>query len=273
MSGRIVGALVRAALVIVAIALPGLILPYENDDFSLLMTLVALFMGGLTFVEYVAVAPGLIEFRFAPLYNAMRFATLVLMLALTSFTVLAQIDAQAGTGAVRDLGARLGSVLDVPLSPLRSLLRILPASADPAQAELLRQGGALVLVSGVAMIGLLCALMRWTHWPGVGFNLWTNMPTFYSSDDSALARRLRRDALVSVVLALALPYLLPEIARQLSHFLATAAPWSTLSLIWTVVAWAFLPAGLFMRGMAILRAARQIERSCRETSEQDGVPA
>ena len=75
------------------------------------------------------------------------------------------------------------------------------------------------------------------------------------------------------VQSLALPYLLPEIARQLSHFLATAAPWSTLSLIWTVVAWAFLPAGLFMRGMAILRAARQIERSCRETSEQDGVPA
>lgn len=273
MSGRIVGALIRAVLVIVAIALPGMILPYENDDFALLMTLVALFMGGLTFVEYVSVAPGLIEFRFAPLYNAMRFATLVLMLALTSFTVLAQIDAQAGTGAVRNLGARLCDVLDVPLSPLRSLLRILPADADPSQTELLRQGGALVLVSGAAMIGLLCALMRWMRWPGPGFNLWTNMPTFYSADDAGLTRRLRRDALVSVALALALPYLLPEIARQLPHFLTTAAPWTPLTLIWTVVAWAFLPAGLFMRGVAILRAARQIERSSRAPSHQDGVPA
>ena len=82
---RLFGALVRAAFVIVLIALPSLILTDASVDGAEIVALVALFGAALTIFEYAPVYPCLIEFRDAPPFNRIRFFCLfvtVLMLSL-----------------------------------------------------------------------------------------------------------------------------------------------------------------------------------------------
>jgi hypothetical protein len=85
------------------------------------------------------------------------------------------------------------------------------------------------------------------------------MPTFDPMAGGDVVTRLRRDAVLNVLLGLILPLLIPPAV----HYAAAGGQVNGLSeprfLIWTMTAWAFLPAMLIMRGMAILRVARMIE--------------
>ena len=76
-ASRLSGAILRAILVMVLVALPSAILPEVTKDAQQMAALVAMFAGAMTFVEYNAVYPGLIEFRHAPPFNRTRFALLV----------------------------------------------------------------------------------------------------------------------------------------------------------------------------------------------------
>ncbi|MEO0915277.1 MAG: hypothetical protein AAFY59_20190, partial [Pseudomonadota bacterium] len=72
MFSRLIGALVRAGLVLIVIASPSLLLP----DVSLASQEISLILGGViaafTLFEYASTHPGLIDFRFAPPYNRIR---------------------------------------------------------------------------------------------------------------------------------------------------------------------------------------------------------
>ena len=76
MISRLAGAALRAFFVILLIAAPSLILPGTTTDVSQIVTLVALFGAALTFFEYSSTYPGLVEFRDAPPFNRIRFASL-----------------------------------------------------------------------------------------------------------------------------------------------------------------------------------------------------
>ena len=63
MISRFAYALLRSVLVVLIIALPSLLLPGTNADTAQIVALVAIFGAILTFIEYTADYPGLVEFR------------------------------------------------------------------------------------------------------------------------------------------------------------------------------------------------------------------
>jgi hypothetical protein len=83
------GAVVRAFLVMVVIVLPSVILPGIGTDTRQIVALMALFAGGLVFVEYNAIYPSLIEFRDGAPFNRIRF---LMLLAIVLFVSVAVAD-------------------------------------------------------------------------------------------------------------------------------------------------------------------------------------
>ena len=67
-----------------------------------------------------------------------------------------------------------------------------------------------------------------------------------------------RDARVNIALGFLLPFLTPAVVKIASTGFEPLALTSPQTLIWTMTAWAFLPASLFMRGIAMGRVAEMI---------------
>ena len=70
--------------------------------------------------------------------------------------------------------------------------------------------------------------------------------------------RLTRDARINIALGFLLPFLTPAVVEVASVGFQPLALTSSQTLIWTMTAWAFLPASLFMRGIAMGRVADMI---------------
>ena len=94
---RMTGAAVRAFLVMVLVATPSVILPGIGTDTKQMVALVALFAGALTFAEYNATYPSLVEFRDAPPFNRIRF----LMLLAIVFTLSVVSSATSPSRQIR----------------------------------------------------------------------------------------------------------------------------------------------------------------------------
>ena len=138
MVSRITGALVRAILVMVMIATPSLMLPAVNSDTTQIVALIALFAAGLTFFEYASSYPGLVEFRDAPPFNRLRYLSLLTTVLLLSAIIRGQTDPTTLTNFVDALGSKLGAAIDVPYSPVRLVVLMLPSDMDVQQVTLVR---------------------------------------------------------------------------------------------------------------------------------------
>ncbi|MBZ4022138.1 hypothetical protein CKO11_06655 [Rhodobacter sp. TJ_12] len=271
MVGRYVGALIRAILVVVVIALPSMILPSVSADTGQFVTLIAFFAAALTFFEYASVYPGLVEFRDAPPFNRIRYVSLLVTVALLSVVVLARTEPSTFAQFINVLGAAMARSIDLPYSPVRLLVLMLPANAPPEQVELIRTAGGLAYMTSLVTLGYFVVLIRALGWPsrGKGFNVWVNLPTFDPTAGGDVVERLRRDAWFNIALGFLLPFLIPAVIKAVSNGFVPVTLESTHTMIWTVTAWAFLPASLFMRGIAMGRVANMIEEK-RRTSDADG---
>lgn len=250
------GAAVRAIWMLVLVCTPALLLPGLAPDTTQIVAFVALFAAAFVFIEYAAAAPVLIEFRFAPPFNRLRFAALLLAVLLLSL-----LCAGDGRGAaVAALAGLLGAALDFPFSPVRLAALMLPEGAPPRDAELLRDAAALAYAVMAGAVAVFALLLRRTRWPlgPAGFNLWTNLPSFGPDPGSDLVRRLDRDALVNLASGVLLPFVMPAAIRLLWPAAMMPQGAAPHALVWTVAACAFLPASLVMRGLALGRIARAI---------------
>lgn len=63
---RVLGAAIRAMLIVALIVMPSVLLPAVSSDGGQVIALVAMFAAALTFFEYTSSYPGLVEFRDAP---------------------------------------------------------------------------------------------------------------------------------------------------------------------------------------------------------------
>ena len=75
--------------------------------------------------------------------------------------------------------------------------------------------------------------------------------------------RLTRDGRFNVVLGLLLPFILPALAKLLPQVFSGIDWANTHTVIWTVTFWAFLPATMVMRGLAMLRLSAMIDHDRR----------
>lgn len=269
--GRLIGAIVRALLMGLVVTLPASLMLDTRPDSAQIVVLFAIFVGILTLVEYSARYPGLVEFRYAPPYNRVRFVALALSVLLLSLLWRGEVAPTTLTRFIAALGGLAGQWLDFPYSPVRLLLLTLPGSTTAGEVALLRSGAGLAAVTSVAMLGVFALTLWRSNWPAqhAAFNVWVNLPTFDPTAGGDVVARLERDARTNVVLGVLLPFVTPALLLATGSLLAPLSEAGPQTQVWVIAAWAFLPASLVMRGIALARIARMI----RERREAAGAEA
>ena len=213
---RLTGAFVRAVLVMVLLATPSILLPGVGTDGKEMVALIALFGGFLTFVEYNAVYPGLVEFRDAPPFNRVRF--LMLFATIFSLTVIARGEIQPTTMTVfvQSVGGVVGQAMDFPYSPVRLVTLVIGANASEEQIGIVRIAAGMSYLISLLSLSVFVILLKFYGWPSRSgaFNVWVNLPTFDPTAGGDVVDRLDRDARVNIALGFLLPFLIPAVVHR-----------------------------------------------------------
>ena len=257
---RLPGAIARAFLMVVLIATPALVLPGANADSTQIVVLVAIFAAALTLFEYASSYPSLVEFRDAPPFNRIRFASLFATVFLMSIVVRGGAEQNTATQFVDAVGTLIGQAMDFPYSPVRLVVLMLPESASVHDMIMLRTAAGMAYLISLLSLAVFLIVMRATNWPKRrgSFNVWVNLPTFDPTTGGDVVSRLERDARFNVALGFLLPFLTPVVVNAASGAFGSVSLADAQTMIWALSAWAFLPASLFMRGIAMQRVANMI---------------
>ncbi|MEY4982226.1 MAG: hypothetical protein RIR62_492 [Pseudomonadota bacterium] len=256
------------------VAMPSALLPGVSTDTKQMVALIALFVGALTFVEYNADYPGLVEFRDAPPFNRSRFVLLALTVFCLSMIERGHVAPSTLTDFLTALGHLVGTAMDFAYSPVQLTVMMLGDGATAPQIAAVRtSAGMAYLISLVALVWFFLR-MRSGQWPRAGqpFNVWINLPTFDPTAGAEITERLDRDARINIALGFLLPFLTPIVVHYGMDGFEPIALTAPQTLVWTITAWSFLPASLFMRGMAMARVAEMI-RAKRREAMADGAGA
>lgn len=271
MLSRLLGALLRAAIVVMVVATPSLLLPGTTQEEAQIVMLVALTLAVFTAVEYCAVYPALIEFRDAPPFNRVRILSLLVMLFVLSL-VAGGGEASSLVLVLNALGLLFGYALEFPFSPLSVVLQGLPSEAPPVSALQVRAMAGLAVFVTLMALMVFSLLLRLHQWPnrGQAFNVWINLPTFDPTTGGDVVRRLMRDSRVNIILGIAATFILPVIGLMAAGHIGLSVMSSPHALVWGTALWMFLPLSMFMRGLAMARIADMIrERRARLTATLD----
>lgn len=255
----------RGLLVALLIATPALLLPDIGADSTQIVVLVALLASFLTFVEYNSNFPSIVEFRDAPPFNRLRFLALFFTVFLLTAILKGKSDPTALTSALTALGTIIGNAIDFPYSPVRLVVLMLPETASREVVGSVRtSAGIAYLVSLLAMLAFLI-LVRVMNWPARqgAFNVWVNLPLFDPTAGGDVLQRLQRDARINIALGFLLPFVIPAVVKLAADLIDPITLQNPQTMIWTITAWAFLPASMLMRGIAMGKVAEMIREKRR----------
>ncbi len=259
------------------ISMPSFILPDVGSDTTQVVLLVAILAFVLTFMEYFSEYPSMIEFRFAPPFNRLRFGVLFLTILVISLICASKTTATEIGAVMARLGAHLGNVMDFPYSPVRMAVLMLPPDAGASVVASVRTAAGVSYAMSLVMLFVFVSLVRLFGWPTRrgAFNVWINLPLFDPTAGGDVLRRLRRDAGLNIMLGVLLPFLVPAIIKAAPGVIDRFTMENPQTLIWTMSAWAFLPASMIMRGIAMSRVAELIEEKrarayARAKAQEDG---
>lgn len=262
MLARFTGAALRGLLVALVVAVPSLLLPVRAPEIATLLALVA---GLLTFAEYNSSYPSIVEFRSAPPLNRLRYVALLVMVLALTLIAKHRVEPTNLTALVNGLGGLLGHWIDFPYSPVRLAVLMLPADAPAATVETLRTAAALSYVIALVTVAAFLLVVRGFGWPVAhgAFNVWTNLPLFDPTAGGDVVQRLQRDGQINTVLGILLPFAIPALIKLASALIQPLPFGEPQTMIWLISAWAFLPASMIMRGIALLRIAALIAQKRR----------
>lgn len=275
MISRLSGAVIRAMLVVLLVATPSLLSPGIGSDGQQIVALVAIFGAALTIFEYASAYPGLVEFRDAPPFNRIRYISLFATVFLLTIISRGQLEPTALTEFVTAVGALIGLAIDFPYSPVRLVVLMLPEGTSLHQISLVRTAAGMSYLISLLTLGFFLIILRLRGWPTAQgtFNVWVNLPTFDPTAGKDVVLRLERDARFNIALGFLLPFIMPAAVKSASVLFGSVTLDNPQTLIWTVAAWAFLPASLFMRGIALAKVAEMIAAKRRLTyakAQEDG---
>lgn len=257
---RMSGAALRGLFVAVLIAIPSLMLPEVASDESQIVVLVALLAAFLTFIEYNAKAPIIVEFRDAAPFNRLRFIVLFVTVFMLTEIASGKTEPTVLTQALTSLGTIIGNAIDFPFSPVRLIVLMLPHDVNPDLISDVRSAaGIAYLVSLIAMARFII-MVRYGRWPvkNGSFNVWVNLPLFDPTAGGDVLLRLQRDGRFNIAFGFLLPFVIPAVVKATSDLVDPITLANPQTLIWTITAWAFLPASMIMRGIALMRIASMI---------------
>ncbi|MFV1441081.1 MULTISPECIES: hypothetical protein [unclassified Phaeobacter] len=265
MIARITGAAIRGIFVALLIAMPSLLLPDTATRSPEVIALLAILAAALTFAEYFSSYPSFVEFREAPPLNRMRFIALALIVILVSLLARHPIEATALTSLMHGLASWLGTTLDFAFSPVQLIGLMMPAHVEPELVTRVMAAAALTYIVALLAITGFALAIRLYDWPlGNGpFNVWTNLPLFDPTTGGDVVERLQRDARINIVGGVLFPFALPAVVKLASGLVDPGLLSAPQTLVWVVAAWAFVPASMVMRGLAMLRVSDLIAQKRR----------
>ncbi|MDG1340688.1 MAG: hypothetical protein P8P66_11945 [Paracoccaceae bacterium] len=278
MFSRLTGAIVRAILVVLLVAMPSLLLPFASSDTTQTVTLVAIFAAAFTLFEYGSTYPSLVEFRDAPPFNRIRYLALFTTVLLLTLIARGAVDPTKMTMLLSAIGTLIGQSIDFPYSPVRLVVLMMPPDTDAALVGQIRTAAGLSYLISLISLAVFLICLRLGGWPNRGstFNVWVNLPTFDPTAGSDVVERLNRDGRVNIILGFLLPFIIPTFMKLAADLFDPITLGNSQTMIWTMTAWAFLPASLFMRGIAMGRVAQMISDKRRQTyaaAKRDGALA
>jgi hypothetical protein len=268
---RLAGAILRSVLIALLIATPALLMPNVVDDSTQIVALFAILAAGLTFVEYNSSFPSIVEFREAPPFNRLRFGALFVTILCLTLISKGKIEPTLLTNALTSIGTILGNAIDFPYSPVRLVVLMLPDDAPQWMIASVRTAAGLSYLISLVAMTLFLILVRILDWPARNgaFNVWINLPLFDPTAGGDVLYRLKRDSRVNIALGFLLPFIIPAVVKAASDLIDPISLANPQTLIWTMAAWAFLPASMIMRGIAMGRVAEMIEEKRRRAYAED----
>jgi hypothetical protein len=258
---RLTSAVARGLLVATLIMTPALVVPGLSSDSTQIVLLVALLAAMLTVVEYNSESPSIVEFRDAAPFNRLRFACLFAIAFMLSAIFKGMTDPTTLTSALTSIGMIVGNAIDFPYSPVRLVVLMLPSDASYETVNFVRTAAGLAYVISLVAMTAFLVLVRVLNWPARSgaFNIWVNLPLFDPTAGGDVVERLHRDARINIALGFLLPFLVPAVVKLASDLIDPLSLQNPQTLIWTISAWAFLPASIIMRGIAMGKIADMIE--------------
>lgn len=260
MVARLTGALVRAILIMLLVITPSAILPGTNTDAQQIVALIALCAGVFTFAEYNSNVPSIVEFRDAAPFNRIRFLSLFAMVLTLSAMEADPMAPSSATRFFEAMGAAIGHGLDFPYSPVRLATTMIAKDAAPEEIFALRSAAGTAYLISLLSLAVFVISLKLRGWPAKdqAFNVWINLPTFEPTAGGDVVGRLERDAKLNLALGFLLPFFIPAAISLLPVGFEPVRLTAPQTLIWVTTAWAFLPANLLMRGIAMGRIAAMI---------------
>ncbi len=265
MFARITGAATRGVLVALLIAMPSMLLPVSATESPEIIALMAILGGALTFAEYFSNYPSFVEFREAPPLNRMRFVAAMVIICLLSLLVRHPLDPNSLTTLVLNLGSRLGGALDFAYSPVQLTVLMMPADTALETLHTIRSAAGIAYIVSAAAIMSFALAIRVGNWPVAhgAFNVWVNLPLFDPTTGGDVVTRLQRDGRINIIIGILLPFAIPATIKLSSTIIEVGQLATPQMLVWMIAAWAFVPASMIMRGMAMLRVADLIAQKRR----------
>lgn len=273
---RFTGAAFRAFLVAILVAMPSVFLPGTFSDATALVLILTLVAASLTFLEYSSEFPSVVEFRYAPPFNRLRFGAVLFLVLVLTIIARGKVQPSELSHGLTAIGRLLGNTIDFPYSPVRLVVLMMPVNAPKEVIADVRIAAGLAYFVSLVMMFVFIVYVRFLGWPARNgaFNVWVNLPMFDPTMGDVLPR-LYRDARINIALGFVLPFLIPAIVKLMSTLVDPISLAHSQTLIWTMTAWALVPASMIMRGIAIGRVADMIEEKRRrayaeaaETEEQ-----
>lgn len=260
---QLINALLRALIVAALVALPALALPASDSaDGTQIVVLVALALGLLVFLEYNSAYPSFIEFRYAPPINRLRFGALAITVAVITGS---QFDPAHGStlgGLAASVSRLVAGWIDLPFSPVRLMVLMLPETAPVDLALRLRDAAGFAYAMGLLVLAVFFVQVQVFGWPARNgaFNVWINLPMFDPTAGGDVVKRLQFHANFNLVLGFLLPFLIPAGIKLASGVINPMVLAEPHQLVWSVSLWAILPVSLMIRGLAMGRIAQMIQQ-------------
>ena len=265
----------RAILVAMLIATPSLLLSKSMSNANELIALLAIIASVLTFIEYSTAYPSFVEFRDAPPINRMRFVALFVMVFFLTIISKHNVDPSNLTAMFAGFGSMIGHGTDFPYSPVHLVILMLPDSASASTIDSVRIAAGVSYIIALIMVAMFLFTVRILGWPtsNGAFNVWINLPLFDPTAGRDVVYRLQRDSCINVILGLLLPFIIPAVIKIASDMIEPLTMANPHTMIWTISAWAFLPASMVMRGIAMMRIADLIEEKRRAYANAEDMQA
>lgn len=247
------------------VATPALVLPSVAMDTAQIVVVIAILFSLLTFIEYFGRYPSIVEFRFAPPFNRLKFFAIASVVVCLSIVARGQTEPSALTLIISYVAQSIGELMDFPFSPVQLMMLMLPDNTPFEMVQTVRMSAGVAYSVSLLMVLIFLSMVRLFGWPmrNGAFNVWVNLPLFDPTRGGDIVERLKRDAALNTVLGILLPFLIPAIVKAASYVIQPVSLESLQTMIWTMTVWAFLPASLLMRGIALMRVAELIEEKRR----------